>query len=305
MSAGEVAVVEAPARAEGRGLVNWPAALAIGVWSGMSPFAKWALEEFPTLAYTAYRPIIAALLIFGYLIVRREPVLIARGDLRRVALIGVCGTGMSQLFYIAGLANTSVSHSAILGACCPLIAAAYHLMFKRERPDMRSSLGIAGGFAGVVVLVSAARGANGASLLGDGLSLVAATAWVGATIWPVKLFAKYGILRTTAWILASSLLLIVPVSALSMADSLRHPPSAAAWGSLVYSAVFGIMIGNSLWQRAVQEVGPRRTLVYLYLEPVGAIALAALFLGERLSPVQAVGAALALAGVALVNRTTG
>ena len=48
--------------------------------------------------------------------------------------------------------------------------------------------------------------------------------------------------------------------------------------------------------------GASRTLIYLYLEPVGAMILAALFLGERLTPLQALGGALALVGVALVRR---
>ena len=37
-------------------------------------------------------------------------------------------------------------------------------------------------------------------------------------------------------------------------------------------------------------------------QPIGAMILAALWLGERLSPIQAVGGALALAGVGLVRR---
>lgn len=45
-----------------------------------------------------------------------------------------------------------------------------------------------------------------------------------------------------------------------------------------------------------------RTLVALYLEPVGSIALAALFLGERLDAVQTIGAAITLAGMMLVRK---
>jgi drug/metabolite transporter (DMT)-like permease len=241
-------------------------------------------------------------LIFAMLAIRREPLGIERADVKRVLLAGIGGMGLSQLCYVGSLAHTSVSHSVILIASSPLLAAGYHLLIKRERLDSRSLLGVGGGFAGVVLLVTAAEGANGASLFGDLLALAAATTWIGATVWPVSLFAKYGILRATAWMLAASTLLIVPVSLWSIADTLRHPPSVAAWGSLVYSAVFGIMIGNMLWQRAVQQAGTRRTLVYLYLEPVGALILAALFLGERLTPLQAVGGLLALTGVALVKR---
>ncbi|MCC6793183.1 MAG: DMT family transporter, partial [Thermomicrobiales bacterium] len=154
-----------------------------------------------------------------------------------------------------------------------------------------------------VLLVSGAGGSGGATLLGDLLSLGAAVTWMAATIWPASLLAKYGTLRTTFWMLAASVLVTLPVSLVSVADSLRDPPSVAAWGSLVYSAFFGMFIGNALWQLAVRQLGAARTLSYLYLEPVGALALAALFLGERLGLMQAAGGLLALIGVALVRRT--
>jgi drug/metabolite transporter (DMT)-like permease len=284
-------------------VVNWPALGAVVFWSAMSPFAKWALEEFPALAYTAFRPVIAAVLLFAVLAIRKQPILVERRDLRRILLAGTLGMGLSQLCYISGLARTSVTHNVILISCSPLLAAGYHWLVKRERLDPRSAFAVLGGFAGVVLLVASGGGSGGASLLGDVLSLGAAVTWMAATIWPAPLLAKYGALRTTVWMLSASILITLPVSVSSVADSLANPPSAAAWGSLLYSAVFGILIGNSLWQRAVQQVGASRTLIYLYLEPVGALALAALFLGERLGPLQALGGLLALAGVVLVRKT--
>jgi drug/metabolite transporter (DMT)-like permease len=95
--------------------------------------------------------------------------------------------------------------------------------------------------------------------------------------------------------------LLVPVGLSSIRVALSAPPPALAWVSLVYTAL-GMLVGNTLWQKAVQEIGPTRTLVYLYLEPVLALMLAALFLGERLTPLQALGGLLALLGVALVRK---
>lgn len=268
----------------------------------MSPLAKWALEEFPTLAYTAFRPIFAAAMLLVVLLVRRQSVRIDRADVPRLLLAGSIGMGLSQFCYLGGLARTSVTHNVILISCSPLLAALYRWLIRRDQLDSRSTLGVLGGFAGVVLLVSGAGGSGNASLLGDLLSLGAAITWMGATIWPAPLHAKYGTLRITFWLLTSSIVVIVPVSVVSMAGSLADPPSLAAWGSLVYSALFGVLIGSSLWQLAVRQLGANRTLIYLYLEPVGALALAALFLGERLSLMQAVGGLLALIGVALVRK---
>jgi len=79
-------------------------------------------------------------------------------------------------------------------------------------------------------------------------------------------------------------------------------PSPLSWASLLYGAVLGVLVANTLWQRAVRAGGATQVLVYLYLEPVGALVLATLLLGERLGVLQAIGGALALAGVGLVRR---
>jgi drug/metabolite transporter (DMT)-like permease len=150
--------------------------------------------------------------------------------------------------------------------------------------------------------MTAASGKTQTSLLGDALALLAAVTWMAATIWPAALIKKYGQLRASFWLFGSAFLLTVPLGASTLPEALDKNPSLLAWGGLIYAAVFGLVIGNMLWQRAVQQLGGAGTLVYLYLQPVGAMVLAALTLGERLSPFQALGGALALLGVALVKR---
>ena len=300
----ELAVPRAPESATGekRQLISWPALTAVLIWSGTAPVAKYALEEFPVLAYTVLRPIIASTILFTLLIVRRQRVLLPRSDLWRIALVGVFGLGMSQLTYLGSLDRTSVAHVVILASISPLLVAVYRLAVSRKRLPPRSLLGMLGGFAGVIVLVIGASGSGDTSLLGDALALCSAIAWMGVTIWPIEIFARQGTMRTMAWMFASSLMLTLPISATTLVRTMGDMPSIAAWAGLLYSAIFGALIGNSLWQRSVQKLGSSATLIYLYLQPVGAMILAALFLGERLNATQAVGGVLALVGVALVRK---
>jgi drug/metabolite transporter (DMT)-like permease len=121
-------------------------------------------------------------------------------------------------------------------------------------------------------------------------------------VLPQPLVVRYGAPRTTAWLLVGAAALTVPISLTSIVDTVQHPPSTLAWLSLVYGGAIGMLGGNALWQRAVHEIGAARTLVYLYLEPVAAMVLAALVLGERLTVTQGIGGLLALAGVALVRK---
>ena len=283
------------------GVLSLPALGAILFWSGVAPFGKYGLAEIPALAFTALRPAIAAILIFAILVLRRQPLAIARQDWLRFAIAGTGCIGASQLLFIGGLSLTSVAHNVILAATSPLLGALIRWGFRRERPDGRTLLGLIVGLCGVVVLVSDAGSTEGTSVAGDLLSLGAALTWVGATMLPIPLVVRYGAPRTTAWLLLGSALLTVPVGALSMVETVQQGASLLAWLALLYSAV-GMLGGNALWQRAVQEIGAQRTLVYLYLEPVCALVLAAAFLGERVTATQALGGALALVVVALVRQ---
>lgn len=284
------------------GLINGPALAAVVIWSATAPVAKYALDEFPVLAYTVLRPIIASALLFLFLAVRREAILLPWVDLRRMALVGVFGLGVSQLSYLGGLSRTSVAHTVILASISPLLIALYRMAVKRKKLPGRSLLGVFGGFAGVVVLVLGSGSGSGTSLLGDAMALVSAVTWMGVTIWPAATFARYGTMRPIAWMFLSSLLLTLPISIGELRQTAEQVPATLAWGSLAYSAVFGALIGNALWQRSVQSLGPSRTLIYLYVQPVGAMLLAAVLLGERMNLPQIVGGLLALAGVGLVRR---
>jgi drug/metabolite transporter (DMT)-like permease len=268
----------------------------------VAPFGKYALAEMPTLAYTALLPVMAAAVLFAFLRLRRQPLTIARSDWSRFAVAGFGCMGVSQLLFIGGLALTSVAHNVILAATSPLLSAVIRGVFRREVPDRQTALGLLAGFAGVVVLVSDAGSTAGTSVRGDLLSLGAALTWVGATVLPQPLAVRYGAPRTTAWLLLGAAVLTVPLGSPKIVDAFRHPPSLGAWLSLVYGGAVGMIGGNALWQRAVAEIGAARTLVYLYLEPVLAMVLAAVVLGERLTLTQAIGGLLALAGVALVRK---
>ncbi len=297
-AAEEVAAV--PAGRLGAAL-SLPALGAILFWSGVSPFGKYALDEMPAMVYIALRPVLAAVLVFGVMTLLRKPMRIERQDWRRFATAGICLIGLSQLLFMGGLSLTSVSHLIILSSTSPLIGAIYRWWRHGERPDRRSAVALSLGFLGVLLVVGDAGSTEGTSLVGDLLAVAAGATWVAATIYPQPLVQKYGAARATGWFLLLPALVFLPVGLLWIGDLRAAPPPNLAWVALAYGAV-GMLAGNTLWQRAVQEVGPSRTLIYLYLEPFIVLIIAALALDERLTIIQALGGVLAMVGVILVRK---
>lgn len=70
-----------------------------------------------------------------------------------------------------------------------------------------------------------------------------------------------------------------------------------AWAGLVYGATAGMVVAMALWGRSVHRLGPKTAMLYAYLEPVSAVVIAAVLLGESLTMLQAAGAVLTFAGL--------
>jgi drug/metabolite transporter (DMT)-like permease len=66
--------------------------------------------------------------------------------------------------------------------------------------------------------------------------------------------------------------------------------SWTAWVGLIYGATDGMVIAMVLWGKAMPRWGATQTMLYVYLEPVSAVVIAAMVLGEALYLIQAVGA---------------
>jgi drug/metabolite transporter (DMT)-like permease len=269
----------------------------------MGPFAKYAFDYFPADAYLGLRPAIAALGGFSLLLIQGKSLGISRASVPRFFFCGAIGFALTQTSYVRSLDMTSVSHHAVLISTTPLLAAIFMPIVRRSRPHGLVLLGSLIGFLGVVMLVGGDSG-GGATIKGDLLALTSAVIWIGVVVWPLPLMARYDVAKANAWLFAMSLILIIPLTSPALVEVARNPPNWIAWAAVIYGGLIGILLGNILWFRAIQQAGVDRILVYQYLPPVLTLAIALIFLGESISWGQALGSILVLAGVVVVQRST-
>jgi drug/metabolite transporter (DMT)-like permease len=226
-----------------------------------------------------------------------------------------------QLLLFEAIDRTSASISAILLATAPLMTAGWLAATARERMGPRQWLGLLLGIAGVALVVQAdgmelgfggfpptltlPRQGGGDYWIGNLLALGSAVAWAwyGLTIGPLA--------RTVSPVGATALTLLVAsvvLTPLGVREILALDWSAvtpAGWFGVLYGSVLGLVLATLLWVRSIQRWGTQPTMNYGYVEPVAAIVIAALVLGEALHPLQGVGAVLALTGVYLASDQQG
>ena len=270
------------------------------IWGVNFSVTKGVFDTIPPFAFTGVRFCLASLFLVP--LVRRlegaEP--LPRGTLARLTVLGVVGNTLYQLAWISGLERTTASNSALILASMPTVVAVMAVVLGLEpfRPKVIGGVLVA---TLGVVLVVAARGTGFAagSTAGDLLSLAAVLCWAGYTLGLRTLPSEISPLRVTmvTTVAGAPALLLAGLPSIVRTDW----PAVGwqGWAALAYSTVLSLLVAYVIWNRSVKVVGPSRTVIYMCLTPLVAVIAAAVLLGERPRPLQAVGAALIIAGVVL------
>jgi drug/metabolite transporter (DMT)-like permease len=276
------------------------------IWGLNFSITKGAFARFPPLAFTGVRFALASLLLVPLVRHLEGRQALPRDVLLRLVVLGVVGNTVYQLVFISGLARTTASNSALILASMPSIVAllAAGLGLEAVRPRVLGGVLLA--TVGVVLVVAArGEGFGGGSLAGDLLSLAAVLCWAGYTLGLRRMPDGVSPLRVTAITTVAGAPGLVLAGIPQMLAMDWSGVGAAGWAALGYATVFSLVVAYLLWNRSVQEVGPSRTVVYMCLTPLVAVAGAALLLGERPRPLQAVGAVLVIGGVLLTRWARG
>ena len=259
------------------------------LWGGIYPGAKLGLREIPMLSFTYLRIILAMVVLF-VVSGRTQGFRLPRSLWSPLLRAGLAQT-MFQLLLIAGLQRTTAGNSAILLATAPLLTAGWLAITGREHLEGRHWSGLVLGFIGVgFVVQSAGIGVTWSQFGGDLLALGAAGAWAWYGLVIGQLVGALGTVRATGWTMVVAAICCTPLVLVETRDYAWRSVSWEAWAGLVYGATVGMVTAMALWGRSIHRLGPQQTMIYIYLEPVSAVIIAAAMLGEVLHPIQAVGA---------------
>ncbi|HEY0779891.1 MAG TPA: EamA family transporter [Gemmatirosa sp.] len=223
------------------------------------------------------------------------------GDALRLVLLGMLGHGVYQLCFIEGLARSESGTTALILAGGPAFIAIVGRMLGTERPTARAWGGIAlqvGGVAGVVLGAAAARPA-GAQNTATGVLLVVAASltWSVYAVLLRPLATRVDGVQVAAWTLVGGALTIGAAAVPAIAHGALGALSAAGWAAMGYSGVLALSLAYLFYYRGVRTVGAVRTAMYTNLQPVVALGVGSVALGERPGGWQLAGAALIGAGL--------
>jgi drug/metabolite transporter (DMT)-like permease len=272
------------------------------LWGSTYLGIELAAETMPPTYAAGVRFTIAGLLMLGFIAWRkgRARLRLSRAELASSAFVGLLLPGANSLLFITERQVPIGLASLIIGSI-PLWVLLMRLAL-RERVDWISAVGLVIGFAGIAVLVRPGGGSGSLGYLL--LTVLAAVLWsVGSFFSPRLRVPKDAFVATGFEMLIGGLVLLVIGLVFASPHELNPATySARSLFGLAYLIAFGSIVGYSAYAWLLGNAPIGQVSTYAYVNPVIAIALGALILGEDITLRIISGAVLILAAVALVIR---
>ena len=271
------------------------------VWGSTYLAIAVAVETLPPFLMAGVRFVLAGVLLFAVARIQGAP-LPSAGQWRSATLIGalllLLGNGLvcwAQRWMPTGM-------TSLIIASTPLWMTIIAWLSGEPRPSARVLVGLALGLAGVLVLVSgrASDPTVDHRWVASAAVLAASIAWALGSVWSRRLpQAASPVMAAGAQMLAGGALLLLVSFALRerVAWEGVRPASLLAFAYLV---VVGSVVGYGCYVYLLRAASPTLVSTYAFVNPVVAVSLGALVLGEALTPRLALGAALVVPAVVLI-----
>ena len=281
----------------------WAALLVVWfVWGSTYLGIKIVVETLPPLMSAGSRFLVAGVLLAAILAVRRQSLRVTPRELAGCAIAGLLlltlGVG------VVHVAETRIDSSvaAMVAGTVPLQVIVLRLA-SGESVSRATRLSTLAGLAGLGLVVAPGLGA-GSTAVGLAVMIAAAISWSTGSFFSARLGLPRDPFVATAYeMLAGGVFLSAGALAFGEWRELDSgafaADSVAAWAYLV---VFGSLVGFTAYAWLLRVAPISLVVTHQYVNPLVAIVLGMLILGERPNPASLLGALLVVGAVYVAVR---
>jgi drug/metabolite transporter (DMT)-like permease len=276
------------------------------VFLGLQQVAvKAAVQGMGPVMQLGVRSAIAALLVGGLMMLRGSTFSVRDGTFWPG--VGAGALFALEFFFIAvGLQYTTASHMSVFLYTAPVFTVlGLHWFVPGERLRLVQWLGVLAAFAGIAVAFSNGFAEQARDwkdmLLGDVFGVLGGLSWAATTV----------LIRTTAlseapptttllYQLGSAAFILVAIAAL-MGQATGISMNGIVWASLAFQSVIVAFLCFLLWFWMLRRYLASRLSVFSFLTPLFGVGFGVMLLRDPVGVRFAIGAALVMTGVVMVN----
>jgi len=257
------------------------------------------LADAPPIVIAAYRMLIAAVVITPFYLARPRglPKKLLKRDILLI-LLSAISLALNFVLWITSLEYTSIASSVVLATSHPIFVAVISFFLWRERLSRKAILGMVVALGGVVIINYGGFILSTESFFGNMLALLAAIAVGIYLIIGRHLREKISLLPYLSSVyIGAALMLMV---AMLIASYPFTGYSANTYLMFLLLALIPQLVGHSILNKAVRLMPATIVSVAILGEPVGAIILGYIILGEGITIIEVIGSILSLGGILMV-----
>ncbi|MCB8822512.1 DMT family transporter [Microvirga rosea] len=279
------------------GVTTTAVIVTILAWASAFPAIRAGLQAFGPIELGALRFAIAAIPAALFLCIVR-PAWPTLADFLRLAVGGVLFVGLYTALLNMGEMTVSAGAASFIINTNPIITAGLAMLVLGERFNVLAWAGTGLSFAGIGLI---ALGEGGGMRLDTGALLIlgAALCTSVTTVVQKPLFARHRPLTVSAWNMVLGALVLAPWLPTGTSQFLEAPSSGIQ--AVIYLGLVPSLIAYGTWAVALSRLPASRASNFMYCVPPVATLLGFVWLGEVPTLLGAIGGAMALVGVAVVN----
>jgi drug/metabolite transporter (DMT)-like permease len=274
------------------------------LWGSTFMGVKIATATLPPLLISGLRFLVGGAILWAFMLAR-ERALPRANEMRNAAFLGLLlsGAGTASVAYAIDYIPTGIV--SLFSATVPLwIFALNYLFFSRERPTLAAGLGLGLGIVGIAYLLDPAGHADRPlpwfPVLVVGLGCVS---WSYGSLKSKQLALPKSSFQSVAIQMVSGGLVSLLASLLAERGQWQAIVASPAktWLALAYLIFIGSYLGYSAYNWLINNASPQIASTYAYVNPVVAIFLGWLFLGEQITTRILAASLITLSGVVLMT----
>ncbi len=268
------------------------------IWSSAFTSARIIVADASPLFSLALRFLISGLIGVVIARVMGQSWHLTRSQWYATILFGICQNALYLGLNFYAMQTVEASVAAIIASTMPLLVALAGWLLLGERLRLMGIAGLFAGFAGVALIMSS-RISAGVDMFGVMLCGLGALALTFATL------AVRGATSGGNFMMVVGLQMLVGSAVLFVAapvfETIYIHPTIPLALAFTYTTLFPGLLATLIWFLLLDRIGATRAATFHFLNPVFGVTIAAILLGEKLGPLDAVGVGVTTLGILAVQ----
>ncbi len=268
------------------------------IWSSAFTSARIIVADASPLFSLALRFLISGLIGVVIARVMGQSWRLTRSQWYATILFGICQNALYLGLNFYAMQTVEASVAAIIASTMPLLVALAGWLLLGERLRLTGIVGLFAGFAGVALIMSS-RISAGVDMFGVMLCGLGALALTFATL------AVRGATSGGNFMMVVGLQMLVGSAVLFVAapvfETIYIHPTIPLALAFTYTTLFPGLLATLIWFLLLDRIGATRAATFHFLNPVFGVTIAAILLGEKLGPLDAVGVGVTTLGILAVQ----